>query len=174
MIRSARHRVGQFVGAMSARLRPPESGAATAVLPPELFTLFLRMPPEDRRHGLDALHRLKAEGRSEPLLLQAALLHDVGKAESGILVLHRIARVLLAKRARPLWRGLSGAPTGWRRPFWVLAHHAERGAVWVESLGAPPELVALILYHEEELPPAWRETALADWHGALAAVDARC
>jgi len=114
---------------------------------------------------------LRCRGEVDSSLLTAALLHDAGKAESGVTVLHRVARVVLRRPAAPLWRYLSGWPTGWRRPFWAVAHHAERGAVWVASLGGAPEVVALIRYHERAAPPAWDGTEQGRRHAALTAAD---
>jgi hypothetical protein len=173
LLSAGRIRVGQFANALSARRQPPDAGPARAVLPAPLVELFLRMPPEDRRHGLAVLRLLTGRGETAPALAQAALLHDVGKAEAGVGLPHRIARVLLRRRARPLWGWLSGRPTGWRRPFWVIANHPERGAIWVETQGGSPDLVALIRYHEQRAPAGWAGTDLAAWHEALAWADAQ-
>jgi hypothetical protein len=170
---SAGARAGQFFRALEARHHPPDTAPARAVLPGDLFDLFERMPPEDQRHGLAVLALLVGRGETDPPLLQAALLHDLGKAEAGVGLPHRVGRVLLRRRARPLWRWLSGWPTGWRRPFWAIAHHPARGAVWVETAGGGPDLAALIRYHEARPPADWAGTDLARWHAALAWADAQ-
>jgi hypothetical protein len=56
----------------------------------------------------------------------------------------------------------------------VLARHPERGAVWVETVGGPPEMVALIRYHEADAPSDWGGTELGRLHAALSAADAAC
>lgn len=167
------YRVGQFVTAVRSAVRPPDPTPAREVLPPDLLALFHRMPPADRAHGLTVLSELQAAGHEDPVLLQAALIHDVGKAEARVTVVHRVARVLLRWIAPSVWDWLAGGPTGWRRPFWVVANHPARGAVWVETSGGSPELVALIRYHEDDTPDAWAGTVQARRHEALAAVDAR-
>lgn len=144
------------------------------MLPPELGRLYLRMAPVDRRHGLDVYRRLLAAGQDDRLLLQTALLHDVGKAGTSITVWHRTARVLLASRAGRLWRWLAGRPSGWRRPFWDLAHHPQAGSDLVRAHGACPEMADLIRHHEAEAPEEWRGTEQGRRHAALAAVDAVC
>lgn len=175
--RTARYRIGQLLAALRARraqaaLTLPE-GPAREVLPPPLLALFERMPPEDRAHGLEVLRRLRSQVQEDPVLLSAALLHDVGKAEAGVGLVHRALRVLLARTVPSLWRWLCW-PTGWRRPFWVVANHPARGAVWVETAGGAPELCALIRHHEAPAPAAWAGTAQARRHAALRAVDAAC
>jgi len=173
VVRPAAYRVSQFFTALAARGQRLDDGPARRVLPPALFALFAAMPPEDRRHALAVLADLEARGESAPPLLQAALLHDVGKARAGVGLAHRVARVLLARPCPPLWRWLAARPTGWRRPFWVLANHAARGAVWAETAGASPDVAGLIRHHETAPPPDWEGTDLARWHASLADADGR-
>jgi hypothetical protein len=132
------------------------------------------MAPPDRRHGYEVRARLAAAGHDNALLLQTALVHDVGKADAGISLVHRIARVGLSAWMPPAWAWLSGCPTGWRRPYWVLAHHPERGSVWVETVGGPPAMAALIRYHETDAPTAWSGTEIGCLHAYLAAADDAC
>lgn len=173
MLSAARYRVKQVGSLLAARRRPPDDGPAAELLPPELFALFQQMPPEDRRHALRVLADLRWRGAAAPELLQAGLLHDLGKAGAGVGLVHRVARVALKRTMPPLWRWLAASPTGWRRPFWVVAHHPERGAVWAETAGAAPAVVALIRHHERRAPADWTGTPLAGWHAELAWADAR-
>ncbi len=167
------YRVQQLFSALSARHNPPDIEPARELLPPPLFVLFADMPVEDQRHGLTVLADLRERGETAEPLLQAALLHDVGKSGTGVGLQHRVARVLFKKPLPPFWRWLSGCPTGWRRPFWVVANHPSRGAVWVASEGGSEALVDLIRFHESRAPESWRDSAKADWHEALAWADAR-
>jgi hypothetical protein len=138
-----------------------------------LHEIFRAMPPEDQSHGIAVLAALTSEGESDAPLLQAALLHDSGKACAGVGVLHRSARVMLSWAWPSLWKWLAGEPTGWRRPFWVVANHPERGAVWVSAAGGGAMLAELVRHHEDEAPAEWSGTPLAEWHAALARADAR-
>lgn len=166
-------RGGQFFRALSARRQPPDLTVALALLPAPLYDLFAGMLPEDQRHGLAVLALVRTRGGSAEPLLQAALLHDLGKSGAGVGLRHRVGRVLLRRRVRPLWRWLSASPTGWRRPYWVMANHPARGAVWVETAGGSADLAALIRYHEALPPAEWSGLPLAEWHDTLAWADER-
>lgn len=172
-MRRVAYRVGQFFTALTAVWHPPDIGPARQRLSGPLLDVFERMPPADQRHGLTVLAELQSQGENDELLLDTALLHDCGKAESGVMVVHRVMRVLLASTVPPAWSWLTSQPTGWRRPFWVVANHPERGAAWVESCGGDHEMVSLIRYHEETAPADWMGTEQGRRHAALAAVDAR-
>ena len=167
------YRVQQFFSALAARRNPPDIDPARDLLPPQLLALFAQMPAEDQRHGLTVLADLRERGESAEPLLQAALLHDVGKSGAGVGLPHRVARVLFKKPLPPFWRWLSGCPTGWRRPYWVVANHPSRGATWVGTEGGSKDLVGLIRFHESRPPEAWQESEKVAWHAALAWADAR-
>jgi hypothetical protein len=168
-----RYRAGQVRWALAARVRPPDDTAARRILPEALLGLFDRMPPADRAHGLSVLADLVAAGETDPVVLQAALLHDAGKSDGGVTLLHRTARVLLARRLPWVWRWLADRPSGWHRPFWVVANHPERGAAWVADLGGTPDLVDIIRYHESPAPRAWAGSPQDRRHAVLTYADTR-
>jgi len=171
--RAIGYRVGQGLRGLLASAAPPDDAPARRLLPSALFDLFQGMAAADRAHALSVLADLEARGEQDPILLQAALLHDVGKAEPGITLVHRTLRVLLAHRASRLWDWLSGGADGWRRPLWVLARHPARGADAVAARGAAPDLVAIIRLHEAPMPAAWQGTEQGRRHAMLTTVDAR-
>jgi hypothetical protein len=81
-------------------------------------------------------------------LAQAALLHDVGKVGGRIQLGNRAATVLLnALRPGLLHRLALNEPDSWRYPFYVLLHHAERGADLAARAGTDAVAVALIREH---------------------------
>src|SRR5919201_4133382 len=88
------HRIGQFVGHLSARVTSEEAVQARGMLPPTAWPLFEAMPVADQRHALNVMWSLQARGLDDPDLLQAALLHDVGKG-GHLRLWHRVAGVLL-------------------------------------------------------------------------------
>ena len=122
------HRVGQFIGHLTARVDPLEQDAARPLLPAGAWSLFAAMPTADRRHALDVVARLTAAGQSDPDLLAAALLHDAAKGRR-MRLWHRVAGVLLQAVAPRTLAGLASPhERSWRYPFHLFAHHAALSA----------------------------------------------
>ena len=105
-IRPAFYRVSQFLAAVKACLPVWVRGARDSLTTEDgtlirssLTTLpqqqlFARMSPNDRRHALAVVYTLRQAGHHNPALVQAALLHDVGKS-AGQPLIHRVLIVLL-------------------------------------------------------------------------------
>ena len=171
---SALYRVRQFVQAAGAWAQPgrADETLVSRYLPPAGERLFQAMPAYDRRHGLLVLQTLRQQGHTDPDLLAAALLHDVGKTvgEAGRLRLwHRVAVVLMRSAAPTLLQRLgSEQSAGWRQPFYVQQHHAALSAELARQAGCSARAVALIRCHEG--PPAETDDPLL---AALQAVDNR-
>lgn len=138
------HRVGQFIGHLTARVQPDETELARRMLPEAAWTLFAGMPVADRRHGLDVVARLLAAGHDDPDLLAAALLHDAAKGDR-LRLWHRMAGVLLEALApRSLARLGSRDPRSWRHPFYLYLHHAGLSADAARAAGCSERTVAFI------------------------------
>ena len=121
---TVQRRVAQFIGHVTARVRPEEEAFVGRVLPAPAARLFVRMPVADRRHGLDVAAKLVEAGHDDPDLLAAALLHDAGKGDR-MRLWHRIAGVLLEAIApRALARLASADPSSWRHAFHLYLDHA--------------------------------------------------
>ncbi|MBN1218484.1 MAG: hypothetical protein JXM69_06140 [Anaerolineae bacterium] len=163
------YRIYQFFVALKAGLPPWVGGkrgdltAADEALVTSILTtasqqhLFYRMPPNDRRHALAVVRTLQPSGYRQPALMQAALLHDVGKS-LGQPILHRVLIVLLEAfwpGALSWLSGVGGDPAviekipWWRRPFVIHAQHAKIGATWAEAAACEPMAVCLIARHED-------------------------
>ena len=153
----ARYRLGQFFHYLkNSGLASAAQAEACAVLAPPLAALFERMTRGEQKHSLRVLRAVKAEAGERALpvgLLQAALLHDVGKTRAPMGLVGRVL-VVMAARWLP---GQSadwgrGEPTGWRRPFVTAAQHAAWGAELCAAAGADPLAVALVRRHQDPLP----------------------
>lgn len=117
---------------------------------PEL-ALFKQLPVPDQNHSLRVLNSLEAEGETDPDLLRAALLHDIGKIRYP---LHRWERVL-AVLLTGAFPGIAAAwgqkdPRGIHRPLVVINQHPVWGADLAEKAGSSRGVIWLIRYHEEE------------------------
>jgi hypothetical protein len=122
------HRVGQFIGHLTARVDPSEIERARPLLPDTAWALFTQMPTADRRHALDVAGRLVAAGQHDPDLLAAALLHDAAKGHR-MRLWHRVAGVVLEASSRGALARLASPDEGsWRYPFHLYLHHAALSA----------------------------------------------
>jgi hypothetical protein len=147
------YRLRQFWNTLFAPRRPVEAAALLPHLNPAQIVLFRRMQPSEQAHALRALERLKGAGWSDPDLLAAALLHDVGKVLLPLSLLDRVV-VVLGKRffRQSIKRWSADRPDRYSRPFVVAAHHPQWGADLAAQAGASPRAVDLIRRHQD-LPP---------------------
>src|SRR5690606_35944608 len=79
MLARARYRTVQVLRQVSPRVSAEDRALVAAILPPGLLTLFERQRAGDQAHAVRVCRALIEQGYREPALLQAALLHDVGK-----------------------------------------------------------------------------------------------
>ncbi len=147
------YRAWQFLMSLRALGRPMSELEAERLLSPAGLALFGEMARYDRAHSLRVLRHLREKGIDEPALLQAALLHDVGKSskKERIPLLYRGPIVLSRNRPR-LWAWLSRErPAGdLRYPFFLYRIHARRGAELARAAGLPEAVVTLIAAHHDE------------------------
>ena len=128
------------------------------------------MSGPDRRHAAGvarAVERSLGEEASRPVLA-AALLHDVGKVESGLRTSGRVVATLCGKVAGPAMAESWRRQRGYARRVGLYLLHAELGADLLELAGSDPLTVAWT--REHHLPPdSWTvPSALAE---ALKAAD---
>ncbi len=171
---SARYRVRQGLHALGALVRPVNDAQAAEILAPELYALYRRMRRSERQHSLRVLRDLLAEGHTQPDLLAAALLHDVGKTQGRFSLPEKVVVVLVRALAPGLFQrwGSAESARGWRQPFAVSVQHPAWGAEMAAAAGASPLLVELIRRHADPLPvpPKTEADRLLRW---LQAVDDR-
>lgn len=138
------HRVGQFVGHLTARVDPAEEAGARGLLPEAAWSLFASMPTADRRHALDVAARLRAAGETDPDLLAAAMLHDSAKGHR-MRLWHRVAGVLLGAAAPRALASLASPDEGsWRHGFYLYLHHPALSAEAALRAGCSPRTADLI------------------------------
>ena len=168
----AAYRAQQFAAALWPRVDAPERAAilARAQMPPTLAALFERVPRAYQAHGLRVARRLLAAGSADPLLLQAALLHDLGKWDPAtgrrVRIPVRVATVLLrrvapGRRVLAALGRLESRVPAWRTSWVWQAHHPARGAAMLAAAGADPAVVALVRHHEVSAPAGLSPTQAA-------------
>ncbi len=149
------YRVRQFWQAFVAAPHAEQLRDVGKLLPAALYMLFCRMPPSEQTHALEVYQRLRRRAVHDPELLQAALLHDVGKALHPLKLWERVV-VVLAQGVAPgvVKRWGKASPQGWRRAFAVAVQHASWGAELAAQAGASAAVVYLIRnHHAIEMPP---------------------
>lgn len=118
----------------------------------DLFDLFAMMNRQDQRHAIEVAQRFE---RDE--LVEAALLHDVGKSVVRLGAVGRSCATIAGALPVPL-------PTSWV----LYLKHGEVGASMLEHSGAGPLTVAFARLHPGT-PPAG--ISPEDWHALEMADD---
>lgn len=147
-------RVRQFRAHLRASVTPGERTALVPWLSPPQLALFDAMHVADRRHGLDVVASLRAEGVTEPDLLVAGLLHDAGKGETG--VWPRVAHALGQRYGSWIWHVTAVLP-GFGAALERLRTHADTSAALAAGVGCSPRTVELIRHQDAPTDPDFGE-----------------
>jgi HD domain len=139
-------KVRQFRAHVRARVVPGERAGLATWLDPSQLALFDAMHVADRRHGLDVVATLRAEGVNETDVLVAGLLHDAGKDQTG--VWSRVVYSLGQAYGSWIWRVASIVP-GVRRDVERLRDHAETSAKLAAVAGCSARTVELIRHQDD-------------------------
>jgi len=152
-VRQARRHVG-------ARVEARERDSVAIWLTPSELALFDAMHVSDRRHGLDVVASLEAEGRPDHDLLVAGLLHDAGKGDTGLVP--RVVYSLATAYGRWIVGATAWLP-GMRAAQARLWSHAEMSARLAAEAGCSERTVELIRWQDEPRDPiAGERLRLAD------------
>jgi len=133
---------------------PVERAALADWTTPAEAALFDSMHRADRRHGLDVVATLRADGVTDRDVLLAGLLHDAGKGQTGIWP--RVAYSLGQAYGPRVWRGTAAMP-GMRAPLDRLRTHAETSATLAAEAGCPARTVELIRWQDAPRDPEYGE-----------------
>jgi hypothetical protein len=144
---AARHLIG--------RVSREERASLEAWLTPAQLDLFERMHPADRRHGLDVVAALRAEGHEEPELLLAGLFHDASKGPRTRFV-HRVTWSLGEHYGSWVWRIARPLPT-FDRALDRMASHAVDSALLAQAAGCPETTSELIRHQARPRDPVLGE-----------------
>lgn len=169
---SFRHLAVRFFGALDPRgPSPAEEAWAEGWLLPGEVALWRRMSGPDRRHAAGVAREVaRLLGRSPREVMAAALLHDVGKVESGFGTLSRVAITLAAigaSRDRLTAPLPAGAPP-WRIRVRDYLVHDAIGARLLQAAGSDPLTVCWTREHHQP-PETW--TVEPVFAGALKEAD---
>jgi hypothetical protein len=147
-------RIRQGLRALTAFMRPVDYDAVGQVLTPELLALFKRMRASEQHHCIRVMTALRRCGHTDPDLLTAALLHDVGKSRYPLTLFGRTAAVILTRYApRLAARWAQGEPRGWWRPLVIARSHPEWSGEDMVAAGASARAASLARRHQSPDAP---------------------
>lgn len=154
------YRARQFWNALFSAPSLEDLETISPLLNPAQMALFSQMHRSEQVHSIKVMRTVMAasDGISAELrknLLQAALLHDVGKNHYPLRLWERVL-IVLAKTLTPNrvkdWG--EGEARGWRRAFVIARQHPAWGAQMASAAGASPLTVSLIQRHQDLLSEA--------------------
>lgn len=145
-------RLRQGILALIAWAREVDDAPARSLLSPALLALFQQMPRREQQHALEVYATLRQLGATDPALLTAGLLHDVGKMRAPLYLWDRVLIVVMEAAAPATAKKLGeGDMRGWQRPFVVRQQHAQWSAEMVAAAGADPLTIELIRRHQDKV-----------------------
>lgn len=146
------YRLWQLWRALTGMVSADDMRVVMALLTPAEQQLFALLPRYDQRHALDVAQVLMREGHHDPILVAAALLHDIGKVSDNGAPLGLVwyGVIVIARRIPPCYRWLARTVEPVRRH----AAHEQRSASRAQRAGARPAVVALLdqIAHHADTP----------------------
>jgi hypothetical protein len=136
--------VRRFFGALRpGGPRTRDTNWVAIVLTPSELDLWRRMPSHDRRHSIAVARRVERALGDTPdaddRWLATALLHDVGKLDSGLGVLGRVGATLAGAAAGRDMAEAWSAKRGITRRVGLYLRHPELGAQRIRVAGGREE-----------------------------------
>lgn len=126
-----------------------------AVLSPAELALFDSMPLHDRRHAIDVARRVDRSLAGTPhegdrRWMLAALLHDVGKAQSGLGIPGRVVATLVAAAWGRQRVAIWACRTGMSGRIGLYIDHPAQGEELILVAGGPREAAAWARLHQDD------------------------
>ncbi|MCP3936349.1 MAG: hypothetical protein GY708_13365 [Actinomycetia bacterium] len=136
------------------------------------YALFDKMTINDQAHGVSVARDVASQLELSPRswIVAAALLHDVGKIESGVGVAGRVLATLMEPLIPERFVPRATRLPGWFGRVGEYLRYTEAGAVLLASVGSDPRVRAWA--REHHMPPT-RWTIPADVGRVLQAADDR-
>lgn len=146
---SPAHLAARFFDVLRADpLRPDEEAEVASWLEPPELDLFRAQPAIDQRHGHDAGRFVSSSSDPDPVLIRAALLHDVGKRHARLGVVGRVLASLAIMFHLPL-----------RGRFRAYRDHGPVAATELAAAGSPEPVVEFARNHHGPRPPGFEAAA---------------
>ena len=151
---SLSYRVSQLWWSLTAEPLPdPAQQEIEEILSSAQRDLFFCFQESDQWHAYRVYRTLIESGHSQPDLLTAALLHDIGKIETNLTVWDRILVVVVNRLMPRKWLEWGqGDVNSWKRPFVVGQHHPQWGAELARTAGCSAMTIELIARHQDPIP----------------------
>jgi len=134
---------------LAGRVGPAERASLAAWVSPDQLQVFDDMHRADRRHGLDVVAWLRADGIDDPDVLLAGLLHDAGKGNTGLLA--RVLYSLSQAYGNWIWHVAHALPP-LRASMERLRDHAELSARLAGSAACSSRTIELIRHQDDPIP----------------------
>ncbi len=160
------HLSSRFVYALSPRTpRADDVAWVETVLTPDGFALFRRQPNHDQRHAIGVARDVQARladtpYADDPRWLSAALLHDIGKLDSGLGVYGRVVATVSGAVAGREHAEVWSESKGFTRRVGIYLRHAELGADRLRIAGEPEEAAQWAAAHHD--PSTWPDLPIPE------------
>ena len=163
-VRRTLYRLRQFSQAIEERRTPVVCDLFDSHLDERGHQFLFALSARDQAHSARTAGLLMRNPNSDPELVTAALLHDVGKGEQELW--HRGAYVLIGAVSPRLLRLAARGGPGWRGALHRSLRHSELGAEMAGAAGYGEGICNLIAGHHGPILDA-RQQAL-QWADELA------
>lgn len=124
----------------------PDISIAEEYLNTQELQLFMKLPSYEKRHAIDTAVTLMGfnTGKNRDILIEAALLHDIGKLGSGVGLIKKSILVLMNRFFPDASRRLAKNI----KMFNVYYNHNIIGAGILKNINADSEVIELVKHHQ--------------------------